>query len=524
MAALVCGCSGVSGPERDTEDGTTGDAEPPPEPVFTEPASGRIDVPASRVEDVAIGVAGIVPGNTLLFVDGLVRGESMEGDPLGTLDGDALTIRLRGAMVPSVHLLQLSNSGGDEPLLSSVLEAHVLPVDAPPTLVVEASGATRPGRAVVASGAGATSLLAVLDDTAPQAPVLAIAPLGDDGWDLDSARTIAIPGYRREPGERGLAVAVARVGPIGEPAERLRVAWRVDDPGTAIHFVDTSWADPPDAPAAWVAFDLDPDVLGPYEHAELGRPAIAGDTIVAEAIAATDVESPRPGDRMLVQARLSGVPAVVTDASRVTIGDRQDLDAIGPVLDARNVEIGGPPLLGARLDRRVPIVFEVDPVHGRLALRPSRDDGRSRALSGVVGPLSMVVGALGSRRVVGHVPGDPGRMRLVEIDDYSGGDVREHSLAADALPDPDDATGDAAVVAIAGFAVWLVPYGSDAPVHAIVTGTETPTVQPLDDLHCDQIAAAFDPREPGGGREVALACASGGGEITTARLSANTDG
>jgi hypothetical protein len=490
-------------------------------PDFSEPASGRLDVPLSRVEDVALAVLGIVPGNTRLNIDGRTRGSLDASDPVGSLSADTLTLRLRGAMVAGVHTMVLANSGGEEPLDSRTIEVHLAPVASPPVLVAEMVGEPVLGTGVLAAGAADRSVLAILDDTIAEAPVLVVAPRAWAGWDLEAARRVSIPGYRRGPEETGLAIAVQRTAAGDDPEDdRLRVAWRVGMPGTAIDLLEEAWTSADETTIGVRAFDLDPAVLGAYEHAELDRPALVGDTLVAEALAATDIEAPRPGDRTLLHARLSGAPVAIGGAARIVLGDRLDLDAIGPVLDPASVEVGGAPLLGARLDGRTPIVLEADPVHGRLSARPTITDGTSRALAGVEGPLASVVGAFGSRSVAGLFAGDPGRVRLVEIDDWGPGGTREHSLGPDALPDPQTATGDLAVGLVAGTAVWLVPYGADVPVHAVIGGGEEPVVQRIDALHCATIAVGFDPRDPGA--PLHLACATGGGEITRALLRAET--
>lgn len=514
LQAAACQAAGGDDESGATEGSTGGETAPAPD--FVEPASGRIDIPVTRTEDVVLGVTGVIAGVSRLEVDGINRGALGAGGHLGTLDAEALTLRLRGAMVPGVHDLQLVDIGGEDPLVSRVIEAHLQPVP-PPRLVADLDDeVSMPGRLVASFGAAEHAVLVALDDTAPAAPLLRIVPLGAEGWDFGDAREITIWGYRRGPSEPGLAVAVERTGPAADPDDdRLRVAWRVGFPGQEIDLVDVRWgeadAQTPGAPA----FVLDPAVLGPFEYAELRRPVLAGDTLVAEAYAPTDVEAPRPGDHALLTAHLQGRPAIATAPARLQLGDRQDIDAIGPALDVAGAEIDGPALLSARLDGRRPIVLRVEAATGRLYVRENPGDDGSRALSTVVGPLSAVLGAFGSRRVAGWAEG---RVRLLEVDDWGQTNGTEVVLGPETIADPSGATGELAVGSLGGAPVWLLPYGPDAPVQAIVTGGEAPAVQTLEALRCGQIAIAFDPRDTAA--QLNLACASGG-EVRAGRLRAD---
>jgi hypothetical protein len=510
---LAAACTSAATDDGGGE-GSTGDAEPPPTPALVEPSGDRLPVPIDRTTDIVLGVTGVLPGVTRLLVDDRDRGPLPPGHPLGALDAETLVLRPRGAAIPAVHTIQLLNGGsGDDPLTSKVLHLDFAAVD-PLALSATLGEASLPARRLAVHGVGDASVLVVLDDTDPLAPLCHLVPRDDDGWTLADARVLAIPGYRFGPDERGLAIA-ARRWRDGDATDRLRLAWRVGDPGTAIDLVDVEWARADVSTPAGQALSLDPAVLGPFEHAELDRPALAGDTLVAEVFAATDVEAPRPGDHALLTARLVGRPAVPTGIARMAVTPRQDVDRIGPAFEpARH----GATLLSARLDGRRPVVLETDPDHGRLAARPSVIPDGDLTFAAAVGPLAATIGPFGGRTVVALGGGEDGRTLFVRLDDWGDNGFAVPPIGGDPLPPATEATGDPAVAVIAGVMVALVPYGPDVDVHAIVGDAAEPTATRLADLRCDAVALAPDAADA---TALPLACASGG-SLRTGRLQVAT--
>jgi hypothetical protein len=508
VLAFAALCTACPDEGEETDGGEeTGDPmpDPPPAPAFVEPASDRLDIPIDRNEDVALSVAGIVPGTTRILIDSVSRGTLPASDPFATLTSDTLVLRLRGAMVEGGHTMQLVNDGADDPLLSRSIDVHLV-ASPPADLVLETYDQAIGGRALAVHGVGGDQpLLLILDQLAPAAPVLHIVPAEGARWAYDLARTIPVFGYRRGPGEPGLAIAAQRCpGPDGGSG-RLRVAWRVGYPGRAVALAEAGWDTASLSTPSIVAMDLDPQVLGPYEYAELGRPMLVGDTLVVEAYAATDVESPRPGDRALLSASLRGVPIEIGAPQRVSVGPRVDLDRLGPVVEPTLSEVGAAPAVAARLDGVRAVVLVADPGHGRLELRPGVDDDVDLTFASVSGPLATFVGGFGSRQVLAFDALASPPVAWVQFDDWgnSGAVVRR----VDRSDLPSDPVGEPAVGLLDGTPIVVIPYGETEPTFVLRPTDGKPRVDRFE-VSCSQVALAADPRAAPG-TSVSLACVQG---------------
>lgn len=513
---LAIACGGDDGKADagldDGASGTTGEAALPV-PAFAEPASGQLSLPATRAEDLELTVQGVMPGRTELVIDERSLGPLGEDAIAGRLDEDTLVLRVRGSMVEGLHRVRLRNADASGMLDSEMVEVRITAeLDLEPT-----AGALTPsglaGTKLVAMGEGDDAILVVLEPAAETptddaAPRLHLVPRGASGWDVAAARTITAAGLSLAPDERVLPAAALRRDRSDDDPGRVRVAFRVGTPGSRIDLLDVAWevATPEITPQA--SLTVEAAVAGrPAEWAELGRPWLVADLLVAELWAPVDVESSRPGDRTLVSSRVRADVPTLDPPQRVSVtADLVDLDRLGPALDHAAAEVGAPAIFTIRADQRQPLVLEPDPTGG-LRMRPTVLEGGERTFAFVDLPLASVVGAFGSRTVAGLTTTSSGRMRVALLDDLGEQGLRDTSLGDEELPAFDQVTGEIALGSIAGIPVFLVPYGPELPVHAVRSTGLRVEVTALPELQCDAVALA---PSPDAGGELPLACARDG--------------
>jgi hypothetical protein len=363
------------------------------------------------------------------------------------------------------------------------------------------------GSRLLAFGEGDDAVLVVLEPADPE-PRLVLVPRGESGWDVAGARTVAAAGLRLGPEERVLpAAALRRERADGDPG-RVRVAFRVGAPGERIDVLDVAWDEAAPELVPQASLDVG-TALGDRaaEWAELGRPWLVADLLLAELWAPVDVESPRPGDRALVWSRVQDATPGLEAPQRVSVhADLVDLDRLGPALDRAASEVGAPAILTIRADQHQPLVLEHDPTGG-LRLRQTVQDGTDRTFAFVDLPLASVIGAFGSRTVAGLTATASGRLRVALVDDIGAEGLRDTSLSDEDLPAFDQVTGELAPGSVAGLTVFLVPYGPELPVQAVHTAGGPVRVTPLPELACDAVALAPAPDDDG---ELPLACARDG--------------
>jgi len=510
VLALAIACGGDDPPPPGSSDDGSGsdEGDPPARPTFAEPASGRLSLQNTRTTDLALTVSGVTPGVTELVVDGQSLGSLPEGAVLGRLEADELRLRVRGSMRSALHRMVLRSAGiggletSEEIIVEIVggLESVSITADVTPTEL--------PGSRLVVGGQGDDAVLVVYEP-APEGPRLHLLPWAPGGWDVDGRRTVAAPGLSVEADRVALPATALRYDRSDDDPGRVRVAWRVGPTGSRIDLLDVPWdeAEPAVPPSTSLSAD-DARAGQPAEWAELGRPWLMGDQLVAELYAPTDVEAPRPGDRAVVYGRVHDQGAGIDAPQRISVrGERVDLDLLGPAVDPIAIEYGGPPVISVRADHNQPLVLQLDPSAG-LQARPTVLDGRDRSFSFVDVPLATITGAFGSRTVGGLIKRTGGRMRVAFIDDLGDGGVVEQSLSSDHLPELDGVRGELAVGSLMGISVFLLPYGPASPLHVVYGVGSSARVESLDDLHCDSAALAAAPGEVG--PAVALACTTDG--------------
>ncbi len=489
--------SGASADEGDTED-TTGAPVDAPAPDFLEPAGGELHVSSLQFTDVELDVA-VVEGATDLEIDGASVGTLQPAGPLGELTSDLLRLRVRGGLVPGVHLLQLRTYDEVKPEESEAIEVFIDPEPAPELEVTLADPVVAQCDGIVALGWAELGVLACVDGET----VRAIAASGER-WDPESTHTMILPGLVVAPTDRVPALAIERDS--ADPSALL-AAWRVGHPGTRIDALAARWDGDDGAPTTALA--LDGAWIGSFEIAAFHRPVLAAKAVIAELEAHADAESPRSGDRSLALVRLDGDarpgnPTRMQLHAMDSAGDPglADVDALAPALDPLGFEGLGPIAMGARLGRR-PVVLDLDRDSRTIAVRPSVTADSFGLLDDVDGPLLTLIGAFGSRMVTG-VTTDPEWLALALLDDRAGGGVVDSSVAY-AIGGLVMPSGPPAIGLLGGATVIVVPFGADQPLFVVVVASIDPEVTTVAELGCDRVALPQTTAGNAGGA-LGLAC------------------
>lgn len=522
-AALVA-CKAGDGDEgaSEAEDTgvATGDTEAMQDPAFLNPSIGEFSLPSSQHVPKDITVRAIVLGNTQLLLDGRSVGSMPTGDPLGELTEDRLRLDLRGAMTTGVHTLQLVTRAPGGLLYSNELTMRVeQPHTAMPPVTAELDAdAIGEGDALVLGGAGRSALLGLVDHgpTPTLRPYLAEA----GGWSSTPAGEILLEGHVPEPMSFAPAISALALPPADgeEGPAGVRVAWRRRTADDAIVTRDLALGPEPAADVPRVALELDAPLLAGAEHVELGRPVLAGDALLVEFTAAADAEIAHPGDRGLAQLRWRPLDARWGPAQRISAADPTDLDATGPVNVLEDTS-SGEPQVSVRVGQRLPGLLTLSPT-GAARLTIASD--HLNLYDGEPCVLSTIAGSLGSRTAAIVT-----RDRGVSLSFFGeGGDLQSDSIAPDPNKMPDaPVTGPPGVGVLVGYTVFLIPYGSAAPVQLVFADGFRAYVQALESpepLHCQAVALA-----PGlaGNAEAALplACLHAG-ELRLGTLRAAVDG
>lgn len=485
--AAVMACRAAPGGAGEG-DSSTGPRDQPA-PNFIEPAGGELHLDIDRTVDVTLDVS-VVLGVTRVELDGDSVGSLTTASRVGAMSDGSLRLFTIGAMTAGHHTLQLRTPDEVSSESSEVVDVFLEAVDSPVLAWSEGEELAR-GEALLRAGAADAGVLALRSDDAVGTTVTLLAATAD-GWDSTRTRTLGLPG-KVMPGSDAIAVQLRDDGAV------VRAAWVVDAPASALAVITLAW-DEPGAPSPIPAMIPDPSWLGGYEWASVAAPTWVGDHLLAEVLAAVDVEQAHAGDRVIGHVRIDGdgMPAAPRKLSLPAV----DHDGLVSVVDPL-AERAGIDAIGLRRGGRTPIVLELDRAAGTFAARvPAVVD--DAAWSQVQPPLSTVAGAFGSRTVAA-LGIDGASLQLSWLDDR-GGNPGAHAVAT--FPDDGPASAAPAAVLVGGVVVWLVPRG-EAEVLAI-TGTEgIAAVQPLAGAHCDAIAGPR-PRADAPQDAVTLACLRGG--------------
>ena len=377
LAAGLLACHPAAGDDDDqgAEGSSSGTGEPIPGPDFLNPAVGSFRVDANQTDPEILVVQNIVPGLTQVLLDGQSLGTLQGDNTVGSLDADALSLTLHGALTIGSHTLQLLTLTPDAPLYSVELEMKVESPD-PKTRPTWTStldpDPVAAGQTLFSAGAGDSGLLALL---AP--PVLPDAPHpqlrlftvdAELGW---STTPVLVPLEGHVLSDMSFTPAVSAVaflGPDGGAPVRLRVAHNVGLPATAIATRDVQLAPEPLLLPPVVAFDLEAALAGvQVEWAAFGRPLVVGDGLIAELHAAPDAEQPHPGDRRILSSFWRGDPLRWTPPQQIGTAAPSDIDSLGPAPVLTDIPGHRSTTLAARIGGAFPALLDVSDT-GAVAL------------------------------------------------------------------------------------------------------------------------------------------------------------
>lgn len=467
VGALACGGPGGVGDDDGGSSDDTGGPVDLSSPDFIEPASGEVSIATTRIDDLVLEVRADV-GVTRLWIDGVSVGTLTGNSRLGVLESESLALRLRGAMLSGIHTLQLQTPDAVETEASDTV---TVTVQAPPDAVLafEPGEVIAQGDALVVGSGDAGAVMGLVNDAAGTSSLHAW-PVFEERWDL--TRTVELPLEGHVPRGHDARVTVASVN--AATGDRVRAAWVMGQPGTAIAATELAWGE--SASAAEIGFRLGPWIEG-REWVAIERPLLAGPRVLAEIQAPVDTESPRPGDRVIASVTYAELAA--RDPQIVPTG-AIDLDLAGVVIDTLAPDA---PAIGLRRAASEPVVLEVEASSGNLALKASAVDPADGRWHDVVGPLVTTRGAFDSRMVVG-LASDRMAIVVARIDD---GGKAPPVVSRIVLPEGRPASANLAATVVDGRVIVLVPRGTDGLVAVEVSAAEaSPRVF---ETTCDAVAA-----------------------------------
>jgi hypothetical protein len=261
------------------------------------------------------------------------------------------------------------------------------------------------------------------------------------------------------------------------------------------------------------ALALDPEWIGSFETAALGRPVLAAGLLLAELEAHGDAEAPRRGDHGIAMVRLAEdatpgsparvqLPAPIDPTAPDAVPGLADVDGLALALDPAGATAGVTVALGVRLAGQ-PAVLDVDRSARTIAVRPSTTADSFGALEDLDGPLATLLGAFGSRTVAGTtIDGDA--VALALVDDRGTGGVNDASI------DPADVelgppSGPPVFGLLGGATVVVVPFGVDEPLLVALVVSADPTLVLVPEVGCDAVALPQTATGNAGGA-LAFAC------------------
>ncbi len=480
LALLAAACGGGSQGDATGGSGETeGDAMGTP-PAFTSEAGDVITITADRVEPLALDVRDVELGRTQFLLDGAAVVLAGSESPEASLDERELVLSLRGGMATGEHRIEMVTPSSGGVLRSRELTLLVEPATprSPVAQLDDAVVAT--GTRLWSSGDGNRSLLAVLDPSS-EPPSLRLIRGAGSGF-IDESRSVELPELVSDGALRPSVAAGLTVNDADEGGNRLRIVWVAGPDRRMLRLVDDDWdalvgvepiaaVEPADLPAA-------------AEWAQLGTPAVLGDTLVVELIAPLDVEASRPGDHGLLYVRLVGDEP--EPPARLDLGRPLDLDQLGPGVDLLRAR-DGRRALGVRFDGARPWTLEApragEPGGARLRLAAGEVEAAPYGVDGSLVGLATVVGSLASRSALAVRTG--GGLRGAIFDGLSG---PRRARAPDGDAPSSGASGPPAATLLAGTPTFLVPHGGQAEVSAVLGDGEALRIVPVPGLSCDEVA------------------------------------
>jgi hypothetical protein len=485
VGVLLCACPQL-GIDDDGEGETDTDGLEELVPPAINEAQTELRIPVTRADDLVLPVSDIALGITDLVLDGLNVGPLPTTNRIGRLTADTLTLRLTGGMVASSHTIRLRTRAGAEPIESREIAIHLVPaITSTPTATL-GDDVVFEADSLFTAGYDGEGLLVAIDLEA-EGPVALVHRGAGTGWNLVDPVGFVLDGLHVDASPGASVHAHLEPGGADPSDDRVRVVWLAGIEADSIVVADSPWLDPRPMPRR--ILDVD-EIAGSSEYARLRRPLVLGDDVVVEALLATDVEQPHPGDRTLVLVRIAGSPVVAGEPRLATVEGRNDIDALGPTIDLLEHAGDGPRTFAARVAGARPVVFDLDRDSGELATRLSLSNDSTSILSDLALPLVTVLGAFDSRQVFAALDGGAEGARLVlrHFDDGESTGATDASPTAEQLAGIGEPSSAAVATLVGGAPIYLVPMGVDAPVHAFVSTGPVPIVAPLPGVQCDEIA------------------------------------
>lgn len=477
--AAIASCRSPS-TSGESETGDEGPEEVYPTPALVDPASGRLELLHSAVEEKQWRVSNFVPGRTQVRIDDKSVGTLLTPSPLGQFKDGFLYLYWHGGLVKGMHKIQLATPGTTGLLTSTDVDVMIESGKVPTlTHELDANPIMQADR-ILATGTGPRGVLLAVRATGPTDAELIIRRASGLGWSLSDARTVALPGYVHDQGAANAFVGVTVLQNEGEP-DRLRLAWRVGLPGKRLDAREVVWGESENE-VGEVLTVLDEDNLGPFEWTEIDAPVFIGPHLLVAAKTIANTEQALPGDRSVYALRWPDGDQAPHPGQRLNFGPLVDLDLLGPAIDVgRDLD----DQVNIRTDRQYPRVLSWDASAAlpRLAAGALGDELPPFANDPL--GLATVLGMFGSRTVTSVYPGGTVRTSVVDTSAQISGWAANPESAA--LPDQ-TLTGDVAASIVRGTPVFLIPYGASTPVHAILGDGDRSHVQSLDGLYCDQLA------------------------------------
>ncbi len=470
-------------------------------PSFIDPPNDEVTIGVDRSHDLVLSVRDIRPGFTRVFLDEQSLGTGLDDHGPVSLDPDALTVHLAGALVVGEHSLQLRTLTPEETLESEIVSLRVVDVQTVDITATMNDAVAFEADVIDAQGHADAGVLMGYDLSADPVTVT-LAAAQDNGWAIADRLSVPLTGFDRTDEPRFTATAVLRER---DDTRRLRIAWRTGEEGRALLGTDVLW------PAATVhtqaVVDLAEAFTG-FEYSRLGRPLILGDTLVVEALLSPDVEQPLPGSRTLLTSYIDPLTGRFGPANVSAVGAGRDIDRVEPVRDLLTHARGGTPGFSARVAGVRAVVFDVDSGTGALSERPTGASDRFSTLTEANGPTHTIIGALDSRHVFAPLQADSPRVFFRQFDDRRSGASQDVSPPVDTLAALGDMSAPIASTVLGGLPLYLIPQGTEAPVAAIVSAGTPPHVVLLEGLACDEIAVPIVSTDPMT-RELSAACRRG---------------
>lgn len=496
LALALLGCGDDSAGTESTEGaGPMEPEEQRPTPKFIEPPAQKLTVFTHEHADVTLKVEDIVVGNTQVILDGYSVGTPDHDNPIATLTEETLSLHVRGGLVAGPHTLELVTQGTTAVLRSAMVEL-VTAADTDETVSVEASlelldlapGVT--ARALSSDAGGERGLLLIVFGDAGDTPTLRVLRAWEPATPLD----VPLTGYVHDDAQPSPAVTASLI------EETVRVAWRVGDPGVAIAGLDVPWGAPADVSATRELAGTPPPLTDVAEWTAYGRPALLYDALVAELHAPADAETPHPGDHQLIKVTWGDDPTgAPRPAQPFVLGDRFDLDAPGPALDASSALAGAAPVIALRSSGVRPALLR-RAGSDTLVFTDGVEFARTGVDPGAPASTAAILGALGSETRLTAV-GDALALSLQNASSRLENPIEATWSVAVPQSDPPEQpdrlpaaapSAAAAPTLLLGTPVFLVPYGDEASVHAVYSTGATAEVIRLGELRCDAIATPLD--------------------------------